>query len=204
MDSVASFGGAEPESAWAERVSRHLLEPMGSRWRHTLGVVERARVVGEGLERDQAELLLAAAYLHDVGYAPELEQTGFHPVDGARFVKTSGHERLAGLVAYHSGAETEAGERGLMEQLSEFEDERSLVSKALTYCDLTTDSEGRHVEPGERLAEIRDRYGLASSEGRAAERSAAGLLDDVRAVEALLPQTGVENLTRGGTGTGGG
>jgi hypothetical protein len=164
---------------------------MGARWRHTLGVAERARVIGEALDRDQAELLLAAAYLHDVGYAPEVAQTGFHPVDGARFVRAKGHERLAGLVAYHSGAETEAEERGLLGKLSEFEDERSLVSRALSYCDLTTDSEGRPVQPEERLAEIRERYGPASPEGRSVERSAPALLEDVRTVEAMLAARGV-------------
>jgi hypothetical protein len=169
------------------------LEALPVRWRHTLGVADRARVVGEALEDDQAELLLAAVYLHDVGYAPELAETGFHPVDGARFARAEGHERLAGLVAYHSHAETEAEERGVLGELSEFEDERSLVSRALTYCDVTTDSEGRPVEPEERLAEIRERYGPRSPEGRSAERSASALLDDVRTVETMLASRGVRD-----------
>ena len=29
--------------------------------------------------------------------------TGFHPLDGGRFVRGNGHERLACLVAQHSG-----------------------------------------------------------------------------------------------------
>jgi hypothetical protein len=143
-------------------------------------------VVGSALEPGEAAVLVAAAYLHDVGYAPELAETGFHAVDGARFVRARGHERLAGLVAYHSGAEAEASERRLVRELTEFEDEGSVVSRALSYCDLTTDSEGRPVEPGERLAEIRRRYGPAAPEVRALERSAPALLDDVRAVEAML------------------
>ena len=132
VDSVAFPGGAESEPLWAERISRQLLERIGPRWRHTLGVVDRARAIAVGLEDSQAELLLAAAYLHAVGYAPELAQTGFHPLDGARFLRAAGHERVAGLVAYHSGAEAEARERDLVEELSEFADEQSLVSRALT------------------------------------------------------------------------
>ncbi len=112
MDSVA-FGVPGTKPQWAERVARPLLEPLGPRWQHTLGVTDRARVVGSVLERSEAEVLLAAAFLHDVGYAPELSQTGFHPLDGARFVREHGHGRLAGLIAYHSGARAEAAERGL-------------------------------------------------------------------------------------------
>ncbi len=159
-------------------------------------------MVGEALEPDQAELLLAAAYLHDVGYAPELAQTGFHPLDGARFVRANGHERLAGLVAYHSGAEVEAAERDLVRDLAEFEDERSVVSRALTYCDLTTDSEGRLVEAASRLGEIRERYGTASPEGRAVERSAAALREDVRAMEAILSESSAPDLARSGKDAG--
>lgn len=87
---------------------------------------------------DELEVLLAAAYLHDVGYAPELMRAGFHPLDGARFVREAGHERLAGLVAHHSASDAQAEERGLAEQLAQFPAEHSLVARALTYCDLTT------------------------------------------------------------------
>lgn len=183
---MASFGVADSDPLWAEQVSRRFVEPLGARWRHTLGVAERARAVGSKLERGEADLLVAAAYLHDVGYAPELRETGFHPLDGARFVRACGHERLAGLVAYHCSAEAEAGERGLLGELSQFVDERSSLSRALTYCDLRTDAEGRLVEPTERLAGIRERYGREAFEVRALERSMPALLDDVRVVESIL------------------
>ncbi|MGH3260568.1 MAG: HD domain-containing protein [Trebonia sp.] len=163
-----------------------MLEPLGARWRHTLGVVERAFEVASVLAEDDADVVVAAAYVHDVGYAPELSETGFHPLDGARFARGSGHGRLAGLVAYHCSSEAEAIERGLRDELAEFEDERSGVSRALTYCDLTTDAEGRRVDPAERLRGIRERYGPETPEARALERSATGLLDNVRMVEAML------------------
>jgi len=193
---MASSGAAESEPQWAERVSRRLLAPLGMRWRHTVGVAERARMVGEAMDPDEAELLLAAAYVHDVGYAPELAKTGFHPVDGARFVRGSGHERLSGLVAYHSGAAAESIERGLEGELAEFVDERSIVSRALTYCDLTTDSDGLPAEPVERLAEIRERYGQGAPEAKALERSEAALLDDVRVVETMLANSGQGSARR--------
>jgi hypothetical protein len=53
-------------------------------------------------------VLVAAACLHDLGYAPALIETGFHGLDGARHLRALGYERLAGLVAYHSGARGEA------------------------------------------------------------------------------------------------
>ena len=34
--------------------------------------------------------LVAAAWLHDIGYAPELVETGFHPLDGARYLRREG------------------------------------------------------------------------------------------------------------------
>lgn len=193
---MTSSGVAESERLWAEQEARRLLEPLGARWRHTQGVADRAQRVGGALERDDAQLLLAAAYLHDVGYAPELAQTGFHPVDGARFVRACGHGRLAGLVAYHSAAVAEASERGLAAELSGFEYERSVVSRALTYCDLTTDSDGRPVEPTGRFAEIRRRYGHGTPETRALERAEPALLDDVRAMEAMLSERGIRDVSR--------
>jgi HD superfamily phosphodiesterase len=64
-------------------------------------------------------LLRAAAVLHDVGYAPRLATTGFHPLDGARFLRDvhGGDERLVRLVANHSFALLEAEARGLREVL---------------------------------------------------------------------------------------
>lgn len=63
-----------------------------------------------------------AAWLHDVGYAPSLAQTGFHRVDGARFLRARGvPEVVVALVAHHTGAVFEAEQRGLdVELLAEF------------------------------------------------------------------------------------
>jgi HD superfamily phosphodiesterase len=128
---------AESELVWAESTAIELLEPLEARWRHTLRVVERAGAFRDVLPADELEVLVAAAYLHDVGYAPRLVASGFHALDGARFVRDAGHMRLAGLVAYHSASKAEADERGLGEALTEFPSEDSLVARALTYCDLT-------------------------------------------------------------------
>jgi hypothetical protein len=73
----------EPESVWAERVARELLEPLEERWRHTQRVVNRGRAFRDMLTADELDVLIDAAYLHDVGYPPKLAATGFHPLDGA-------------------------------------------------------------------------------------------------------------------------
>ncbi|WP_018350304.1 HD domain-containing protein [Longispora albida] len=129
------------------------------RWRHVQAVAARAGelqpVVGEG-----GELLVVAAWLHDIGYSSRLLDTGFHPVDGARRLQRIGAGfRLCCLVANHSGAAIEAGLRGLHAEQEDFPDEDSLLRDALWTCDMTTSPEGEPVTFAERLTEIRERYG---------------------------------------------
>jgi HD superfamily phosphodiesterase len=95
-------------SDWAASYAEELLSPLGDRWLHVRGVARQAQRVASILPADERDDLVAAAYLHDLGYAPSLVQTGLHPLDGARHLRALGHERLAGLVAHHSGAEAEA------------------------------------------------------------------------------------------------
>jgi hypothetical protein len=142
---------------WAAAHAAELLAELPGRWLHTQGVVDRARHISGVVGRDEADVLVAAAYLHDIGYAPTLARTGFHPLDGARHLRQMGEERLAGLVAYHSGAEAEARLRGLGDQLAQFDRERSDVADALTYCDVTTASDGSVVGIDERLADVEGR-----------------------------------------------
>ena len=144
---------------WACECATKLLSPLGKRWLHVQEVVERARWVGQMFDKEERDVLLAAAYLHDIGYAPTLKQTGFHPLDGAYYLRSQGCERLASLVAYHSGAQFEAALRGLDEQLHQFSRERSPVADALTYCDMTTGPTGVHLSYKERLDDIFNRYG---------------------------------------------
>jgi hypothetical protein len=106
------------------------------------------------------DLLEAAAVLHDVGYAPDLARTGFHPLDGANFLGEAGAPmRLVNLVAHHTYAALEAELRGLSAQLARYEDEQGSVRDALWYCDLTTGPNGEPVDARDRIAEIQQRYG---------------------------------------------
>jgi hypothetical protein len=109
-------------------------------------------------------LLEAAAWLHDIGYARPLSVTGFHPLDGARYLRGAGlgDPALWILVAHHTCAEIEAAARGLGEVLAiEFplgEVDPFLVA-ALTYCDMTTGPDGTPLKVDERITEILSRYG---------------------------------------------
>ena len=110
-------------------------------------------------EEEDQRYLIAAAYLHDIGYAPSLNKTGFHPLDGANYVIQSFRDvRLASLVAHHSEAAFEARLRGYAHALHAFPCEYSAVADALTFCDMTTSPEGKHISFEERIAEILYRY----------------------------------------------
>lgn len=132
------------------------------RWLHVQGVASRASAIASAVG-DDGEMLVMAAWLHDIGYSPRLAACGFHPFDGARYlVAICAPTRLASLVAHHSYALLEAKLRGLESQFREFDDERSPVRDALWYSDLTTSPDGEQVTANERIAEIKERYGHMS------------------------------------------
>ena len=145
---LSSLGRMNTLASWAQQLARALLqEPLPRRWAHVQGVAARARSLAPVLGAD-ADLLEAAAWLHDIGYAPGLAVTGFHPLDGARYLRDAQHAgtMLCRLVAHHSCAIIEAGERGLADVLGlEFEPAPQVLSSALTYCDMTTSPDGEHV-----------------------------------------------------------
>ncbi len=90
------------DTSWARAAAAALLVALGRRWTHTLGVVERAQSFAYLLPDAELEVLVASAYLHDIGYSFALVRTGFHPLDGAWFLRRLGRERLACLVASES------------------------------------------------------------------------------------------------------
>lgn len=133
---------------------------------------------------------MAAAWLHDIGYSPQLVDTRFHPLDGARYLRRLGvDERVACLVAHHSCAQLEADERGLLGVLcEEFDEEKSATADALWYCDMTVGPDGGVVSVGDRLSEIRSRYGAEDVVGRFVARARADLVGAVNRTERRLEQ----------------
>lgn len=146
----------------AREIARNKLEAsLPRRWSHVQAVAVKARTISEAVSPEDRDVLVASAWLHDVGYSPDLVDTGFHPLDGGRWLRRERFDdRIAGLVAHHSCAWLEAEERGLHDVLAaEFPREDSAVADALCFSDMTTGPDGQDFEVLERLAEIRSRYG---------------------------------------------
>lgn len=146
-----------------------LAQSRPQRWRHVQGVALRAGQVS-GLEVDDP--LVCAAWLHDVGYGPVAAATGFHALDGARWLATLNVDPLVvSLVAFHSGAEFEAEERDLLDQLHHFVRPPQALLDLLILCDLTVSPHGHNVDVAARLDEIVTRYGENDPVHRAVSRS---------------------------------
>ena len=147
---------------WAEDTARTILQvPLPRRWAHTQGVAAQARTLEPILGKD-TDLLVAAAWLHDIGYAPDLVDTGFHPLDGARYLGDTPQAddllcRLGGasLVRCHRGGP--AWSR--WHSASRVRPVGGELADALIYCDMTTGPDGQRMSVEQRLAEIRSRYG---------------------------------------------
>jgi hypothetical protein len=169
--------------SWASEQAAMFLAPLGNRWLHVQGVVEQARQVGAILDIEDRVYLLAGAYLHDIGYAPSLQRTGFHPLDGAYFLRSHNQDRLASLVAYHSEAQQEARLRGLYQELAQFPRETSAVADALTYCDMTTNAVGLSVSFQERIADILSRYPATSVVSQAIRQAQPALARAVTEIQ---------------------
>jgi putative nucleotidyltransferase with HDIG domain len=145
----------------ARELAQTLLESNRERWQHTIGVARRAESVAVTLaDPGDAETLIAAAWLHDIGYAAPLRETGFHPLDGARHLARLGWPpRVVALVAHHSDACSVAQVQGLGAQLSAYPREESAVADALTYADQTVGPNGRSMTLAERLVDMLQRHG---------------------------------------------
>lgn len=140
------------------------------------------------MSRDDVDALVSAAWLHDIGYAPALVDSGFHPLDGARYLRSIGApDRLCRLVANHTSAWVEAEARGLGRVLAEeFPAEHSPVADTLTYADLTTSPTGERVTVEERITEILERYEPGHVVHESISRATPDLIATVRRVEDRL------------------
>jgi len=176
----------------AQAIARHLLrEPLPRRWAHTQGVAATAAAVGPAVT-DDPDLLTAAAWLHDIGYAPALAAagTGFHPLDGARYLRdtTEVAPLLCRLIAHHSFALTGAAELGLCDDLTrEFPCPPADLADALTYCDMTIGPDGQALSVDQRLTEICERYGAGHVVTRTMTQAAPEIKAAVDRVLARLP-----------------
>jgi predicted hydrolase (HD superfamily) len=178
--------------SWAEDLSRRLLrERLPRRWAHVQGVAARARSLAPVLSTE-ADLLEAAAWLHDIGYVPDLAVMDLHALDGARYLRDA-HQAdalICRLVAHHSYAIVEAEERGLANILAlEFQPAPDELSSVLTCCDMTTSPDGELVPVERRLAEIHHRYGPEHLVSRSIQHATPMILSAVEQVHDRAART---------------
>lgn len=149
----------------------------GCRWSH------------RGRLRAGGDLLVASAWLHDLGYAPAIATSGYHPLDGARYLRdvVRADADVTCMVAHHSMAVAGAAELGLAEVLAgEFPAPPDDLADALTYCDMTVGPDGQPLSVDARLAEICVRYGPDHPATRTMTRLAPDLTAAVARVQARM------------------
>lgn len=155
-----------------------LAEALPRRWSHTVAVAATAARLADALAPDGVDEIVCAAWLHDIGYAPALIDTGFHPLDGAAYLAAAAAggpdipAEVVALVAHHTGAVFEARERGLQDALAGYPipDETKL---AIVSCaDLCSGPGGAAVDPADRISEVLTRYPAEHPVHRAITKSA--------------------------------
>ena len=145
-----------------------VLEDIPERLHHCAGVAARAQALVATVPPSAADTLVASAWLHDIGYASRLQDSGFHPLDGAVYLRREGWPAsVCDLVAHHSGSRFVARIRGLDDRLREFEFVEDALSDALTAADNTTGPNGTVMTLDERLRDKLKRHGPESPNARA-------------------------------------
>jgi hypothetical protein len=180
------------ETRRAASIASELLTGVGTRFAHSRRVAEQVTRTGPLLDGEWHAALCEAAWLHDIGYSPCLIVTGFHPLDGARWLKGQGWDlEVCRLVAWHTGAQVEAGMRGLADRLfAEFSPPPDLAQAALTWADLTASPEGDPCLAKDRLREILSRYPAGSVVHQAVALNRPALLEANHLIEHMLDGQG--------------
>jgi putative nucleotidyltransferase with HDIG domain len=146
--------------ARAADLTRYLLYSDPDRLAHSQAVARRAEFLAFTVDQESAPLLLAAAWLHDIGYAPGLRNTGYHPIDGAHHLQSIGWPpAIYNQVAHHSGARFVATVMQLDRQLDPYPFSQNALSDALTVADQTTGPHGEAVTVEERMSDMLRRHG---------------------------------------------
>ena len=187
---------SETVEAWTLAASI-LADDLPRRWAHSQGVGNRALEVGPvvALTGKDSDLLAQSAILHDIGYSQTALETGFHALDGARYLRSVGiNDQVVNLVAHHSCAAIEAHERGLDKALAEFAVGPPALTDGLIFCDMTVSPDGLPVSVDDRIGEILTRYGPDSVVGRFIARAEPELQAAVHRVALQLRHAGMETL----------
>jgi hypothetical protein len=180
--------GAEHEESAAAALATRLLHALDGRLDHSATVAAQIVRAAALVEAEWRSPALDAAWLHDIGYHPDLALTGFHPLDGARWLRDHDWpDETCRLVAWHTQSLEEARLCGLATVLAaEFDPPPGLAASALAWADLTSSPNGERWDPKRRLAEILDRYPAGSVVHEATRASAPRLHAAITQIEDLL------------------
>jgi len=175
----------------ARDLSRKLLSKMPKRWAHTTGVAAEVTRLYRALQMDQddAEGVLAAAWLHDIGHAPRLRDTGFYPLDGALYLnRRQWSFQICSLVANQCGARFAAADLGLGRRLWPFRGTEGPALDLLTYAHLTVAADGAPTSAPDGITDL---LGSADPHSPAGRDRAFYLTAVARRVEASLEPRGL-------------
>ena len=178
----------EPEESAAAALATRLLHALDGRLAHSATVAAQIKRAAALVEADWRSAARDAAWLHDIGYHTDLALTGFHPLDGARWLRDHGwRTETCRLVAWHTESIEEARMHGLDEELmAEFVAPPQRPAAALAWADLTSSPSGQRWDPERRFADILDRYPPGSLVHEATRASLPSLRASVRDIEDSL------------------
>ncbi|MHC9294337.1 HD domain-containing protein [Mycobacterium sp. LTG2003] len=147
----------------ARELATCLMHEQPDRLSHLTGVAARCEALSAAVPPAAVDALVAAGWLHDIGYLPALGRTGFHPLDGALYLREHGwRDDICAMVAHHSGSRFVARVRGLGSSLGVFEFVEDESSDVLTVADNTALQDGSFITVSERLREKLARHGPTS------------------------------------------
>jgi hypothetical protein len=155
---------------------------------HASRTARRAAELAQRIPGSRATDVVAAAWLHDIGYATPLRRTGFHPLDGALLLMGEDWpERIVRLVAHHSHAALEAPFYGVGHHLGVIEVVTGIDADILTSADLGGGAGDPTPSVAERLEAMRieeEQVGLVPDDVR--ETRYAGLRAAHARIESLI------------------
>ncbi len=156
-------------------------------YEHSSRAARRASELAQRVATSRTADVVAAAWLHDIGYAAPLTRTGFHPLDGALFLMAEDWpERIVRLVAHHSLASLEAPFYGVGHHLGVIEVVTGVDADLLVSADLGAGLGDPLPTVQERLDSLRqadEQMGLVPQDVR--EARYAGLRAAHERIEAL-------------------
>jgi len=192
LQGLIEFAVATPRVASSEAaaLADALLRSVGTRLAHSACVVRQVEQVGHVVDGRWQPALYEAAWLHDIGYDRRIAFTGFHPLDGARWLQASGwRPETCRLVAWHTAASTEGALRGLGGALAaEFAPPLPLAAAALTWADLTSSPTGAKWTADRRVADILRRHPADSVVHRSVVEALPDLWATIEQVELHVAQ----------------